>query len=597
MDSPLEAAADSSARSFSQVLFTDIPHSYRLSAPITCCYSLTAAFQPSTRDWVGIFKVGWSTTKDYHTFVWVETTVDAEQHSLTRQVVFKEYYLPKDEVEFYQFCYIDGAGQVRGASTPFCFRNPAEQIMENSPDEELLVITTQEQVEQSVREKAELQNKLDLMQAEHETVKSALQKEQQEAANLKEQNEQREKERSDLVKELDQVKQQNENLKSTLEQQQKENQNLKEEMLVQMTNQVEIQQHKTQSLSLDGAARTNEGKYDRAMMKINQLKEEREELRGKIDVQSEEISKLNAKLRGGERELFITKDRIQLLQVDLQSSEKEKDRLAAELQRLQSLTQNMDEVKRENQELCRRLSQQDTPQNAPEDELKVRCQTLSKQLQDAQWKLAAEKEESKNTKRRAEFLEKEMQEVKQQLNNLIPLYEQEQRKSSKFELQMTEMTEMMADKDIASDEKEQVIRLVKQEQEELERENQKLRGDIERLRRAYTDLRAGSGDSALVQPGRISPVGDASAAPDQQETPEQSEQLYEMMAGIAVQQQQEEEEEQVLVCRHCQESFPGITQSELEQHEQSHRVCPFCTMICDGMEQSVFEDHVYGHEL
>lgn len=55
--------------------------------------------------------------------------------------------------------------------------------------------------------------------------------------------------------------------------------------------------------------------------------------------------------------------------------------------------------------------------------------------------------------------------------------------------------------------------------------------------------------------------------------------------------------QQVLVCRHCQESFPGITQSELEQHEQSHRVCPFCTMICDGMEQSVFEDHVYGHEL
>lgn len=41
---------------FSQVVFTDIPHSYPPSTHITCCY--TAAFQPDPRDWVGIFKVG-----------------------------------------------------------------------------------------------------------------------------------------------------------------------------------------------------------------------------------------------------------------------------------------------------------------------------------------------------------------------------------------------------------------------------------------------------------------------------------------------------------------------------------------------------------
>ena len=60
-----------------------------------------------------------------------------------------------------------------------------------------------------------------------------------------------------------------------------------------------------------------------------------------------------------------------LWQVDLQSSEKEKERLAAELQRLKSLTHNMDEVKRENQELCKRLSQHETLQSAPNDDLKV----------------------------------------------------------------------------------------------------------------------------------------------------------------------------------------------------------------------------------
>lgn len=58
-------------------------------------------------------------------------------------------------------------------------------------------------------------------------------------------------------------------------------------------------------------------------------------------------------------------------QVDLQSGEKDKERLSAELQRLQSIGHNMDDVKRENQELCRRLSQQLTLQNCPDDDLRV----------------------------------------------------------------------------------------------------------------------------------------------------------------------------------------------------------------------------------
>lgn len=54
-----------------------------------------------------------------------------------------DYYLPKDEIEFYQFCYVDGVGQVRGASTPFCFRKTAEQNTEGCLDDNLLVVTTQ----------------------------------------------------------------------------------------------------------------------------------------------------------------------------------------------------------------------------------------------------------------------------------------------------------------------------------------------------------------------------------------------------------------------------------------------------------------------
>ncbi|XP_041818524.1 calcium-binding and coiled-coil domain-containing protein 2 isoform X2 [Chelmon rostratus] len=555
MESYTEAAAtDPAARTFSQVVFTNIPHSYPPSTPVTCCYTFLATFQPNSRDWVGIFKVGWSTTKDYHTFVWVDPCLDVEgQQSVTKQAVFRDYYLPKDEIEFYQFCYIDSAGQVRGASTPFCFRNPAEQSAESSPDDDLLVITTQDQVEQSVREKAELQKELDQIMEENETLKRALEKERQDAAGLK--NEQKEKENRQLVKELDQIKEQNDKLRGALQQQRKELDRL----------QTDVQE-----------------KYDRAVMKINQLKEEREELRRKVDAQSDEISTLNSKIRGAERELFKMKDTVQLLQVDLQSSEKEKERLSAEVQRLQSLTHNMDDMKRENQELCRMLSQQETPCSCSDDELEVQRQTLLLQLQDAQQELAAERQESRDTRTRAEFLDRELLQVREQLEKMIVSHEQEQRKSGKQELQLREAHEAIADKDGIIEDQEQMIVLMTHEKEELARENQTLISDIEGLRRVYADLRAAS-------PAGSPPAG---TAPSTHETPEQAKNLYETTGSAAG-----AEEEPSLVCRHCQEKFPLITQLELEQHEQSHRICPFCTMICDGMEQSVFEDHVYSHEL
>ncbi|XP_071319183.1 calcium-binding and coiled-coil domain-containing protein 2 isoform X2 [Trachinotus anak] len=596
MEKPPEAAADPSAPcTYSQVLFMDIPHSYPPSTPVTCRYSHTAAYQPNSRDWVGIFKVGWSTTKDYHTFVWAEPCQDVVgQGSVTMQAVFKEYYLPKDEIEFYQFCYVDSSGQVRGASTPFCFKAPEEQSMESSPEDDFLIITTQ--VEQSIREKAELQKELDQMRGENESLKKALQKERDEAAILKGQNEQKEKERSQVVRELDQVKEENGNLKSILQEQLREMDNLKEELLVQATKQLEIQQQSetekqrqlSESLSFEGASCQNEThaqeKYDRAVMKINQLKEERKELKERVDAQSEEISKLNSKLREGERELVKMNDSIQILEVDLKSSKKENEKLSADLQRLQGVAHSMDEVRRENQELRRSLSQQETPQDFPHDDLQVRCQTLASQLQDTQVKLAAEKEESRNAKRRAEYLEREATDIRKQLEEVCKKSDQEQQRSGKYEMQFREALEGISEKEGIIEEKEHMMRLVKRENEDLIRENETLRRDIEGLRRVCAD-------SPHMQPDTNSPAEDASLSQwPQQDTPDQSDDLYEPIE-IA------EQEEEALVCRHCQESFPGITRNELEQHEQSHRVCPFCTMICDNMEQSVFEDHVYSHEV
>ncbi|XP_026207198.1 calcium-binding and coiled-coil domain-containing protein 2 isoform X2 [Anabas testudineus] len=597
MERPTEAAAhDSSTRTFSQVVFTNIPHSYPPSTVVTCHYTLTAGYKPHPRDWVGIFKVGWSTTKDYHTFVWAEHNKDGQQ-PMTKVAVFKEYYLPKDEVEFYQFCYIDNSGQVRGASTPFSFKTPVEPNMESLPVDDVLYITTQEQVEQSARERAELQEVLDQIREENETLRRELQRQQQEATSLKEQKEQRDQEKVQLVKELDQIKEQNRNLTSRLQLQEQEIEHLKEELVVQQTKQLGIEQQiiteqkkLNEILSVEGASSKNEEKYDRALSKIKQLKQEQGELKGKVDAQSEEISQLNIKLRETERDLSITRDSIHLTQVDLQSSEKDKERLSAELQRLQTLTHNMNEVKRENQELCRRLSQQEMVQSSPDNDLQGRYQTVVSQLQDTQAKLVAEKEEGRNIKTRADFLDRELQAVKEQLDNIALALDQEKRNSSKTELLLLEAREAIQDKESIIEDKEHMIRLVTHEKEELTRENQALTNDIEGLRTLYSNFHD---DSQNRQPDAASAAGTTSTshAPEGQDTPEQTENLYETIDSLTV------GEEEILVCRHCHESFPGITQQELELHELSHRVCPFCTMICDNMEQSVFEDHVYSHEL
>nr|XP_005890418.1 PREDICTED: calcium-binding and coiled-coil domain-containing protein 2 isoform X3 [Bos mutus] len=134
---------------FSQVIFNSVEKFYIPGGDITCYYTLTQHFIPRRKDWIGIFRVGWKTTREYYTFMWVTLPVDLNSESAKQQEVqFKAYYLPKDD-EYYQFCYVDQDGVVRGASIPFQFRPENE--------EDILVVTTQEELEtlKSINKKLE----------------------------------------------------------------------------------------------------------------------------------------------------------------------------------------------------------------------------------------------------------------------------------------------------------------------------------------------------------------------------------------------------------------------------------------------------------
>nr|XP_046212323.1 calcium-binding and coiled-coil domain-containing protein 2-like isoform X6 [Oncorhynchus gorbuscha] len=627
---------------FSQVVFQEIPNSYVSNVALTCCYTLTAAIQPNPRDWVGIFKVGWSTTKDYHTFVWVEPSLDLiGLEPVRKQVLFTAYYLPKDDSAFYQFCYVDSNGQVRGASTPFCFKAPGEQSTDCSLENDLLVIITQEKVEQREREKEELVMELGQLKEQNETLRSALKEQQQEIDHLKlsneelyqadgntenarehedltqntklmddshrgqeEQVEKSEREKEELTMELGQLKEQNETLTCALKEQQQEIDHLKESKkeLVQLVSKLEKQQENTREhkelaqnfKSLDESQRGQESltticeKYEQALIKIKQLKKEGEELKGKIEVPSVEIAPLSPRLKESEQESHKLKDHIQLLQVDLQSSEKEKEKLSAALHRVCGVTHDLHDLKTGNKALRRSLSEQEQqPLQMVDSDWKEQYQALLGQLEEAQTLLHKELQASNNTRKRAEQAERELEELKECMESTAMTSDQTKQKSSKLEMQLSELNKII-------EEKENMAEIAKVEKEELSRENQDLKRDIERLCKEFDDVQA-----APVPMQHPNPYGSSTDPTPNKE--QQQEALADSLhswnpyetPGTAT----NLEEESSLECRHCHESFPGITQDELELHEHSHRVCPFCMLICDGMEQALYEDHVYSHEV
>ncbi|XP_066483003.1 calcium-binding and coiled-coil domain-containing protein 2 [Tiliqua scincoides] len=145
LDEPPTSAILLDSCHFSQVVFTDLEKFYVPGADITCHYSLSEHITPRTKDWVGIFRVGWKTTREYYTFMWAP--LPSSPDSSKQQVLFKAYYLPKDD-EYYQFCYVDQDGLVRGASVPFQFRAEAE--------DDMLVVTTQGEVEEIEQQNATL---------------------------------------------------------------------------------------------------------------------------------------------------------------------------------------------------------------------------------------------------------------------------------------------------------------------------------------------------------------------------------------------------------------------------------------------------------
>ncbi|XP_018431772.1 PREDICTED: tax1-binding protein 1 isoform X2 [Nanorana parkeri] len=301
---------------FAHVIFQNVAKSYLPSAPLECHYTLTQYIHPNPKDWVGIFKVGWSTARDYYTFLWSPMPEDYVP-DCTRDCVltFQGYYLPNDDGEFYQFCYVTHKGEIRGASTPFQFRSssPVDELltMEDEGHSDMLVVTTKAgllelKIEKTMKEKEELQKITAILEKETVQLRQQVENLESELSRERECSEQ-------LSSERDQMLQTTENLKSEGETEKKACQEMSAKIL----------QLEEDLLSVTQKAIEKETELDSLKDKLKKMKLEREQL--EFQVKNE-------------------KDEKELYKVHLKNTEIENTKLLTEVQTLKNLDANKENL-------------------------------------------------------------------------------------------------------------------------------------------------------------------------------------------------------------------------------------------------------------
>ncbi|XP_070174992.1 tax1-binding protein 1 homolog B-like isoform X2 [Littorina saxatilis] len=111
-------------KNFALVVFSQVPEFFPTDANVECHFTVTSGVEPSTWDWVGLYKVGWSNKNQQLCYEWAPAPGTKTNGEAKLRVVFPAKSLPKEEGEFYQFVYISNAQGTIGCSTPFQFRKP-----------------------------------------------------------------------------------------------------------------------------------------------------------------------------------------------------------------------------------------------------------------------------------------------------------------------------------------------------------------------------------------------------------------------------------------------------------------------------------------
>nr|XP_048296321.1 tax1-binding protein 1 isoform X1 [Myodes glareolus] len=301
---------------FAHVIFQNVAKSYLPNAHLECHYTLTPYIHPHPKDWVGIFKVGWSTARDYYTFLWSPMPEHYVEGSTVNCVLaFQGYYLPNDDGEFYQFCYVTHKGEIRGASTPFQFRaaSPVEELltMEDEGNSDMLVVTTKAgllelKIEKTMKEKEELVKLIAVLEKETAQLREQVGRMERELSHEKGRCEQLQAEQKDFLEVSQSLRMENEELMKRYSDVTSKAQQLEEDIV-----------------SVTHKAVEKETELDSLKDKLRKLQHEREQL---------------------ECQLKTEKDEKELYKVHLKNTEIENTKLMSEVQTLKNLDGNKESM-------------------------------------------------------------------------------------------------------------------------------------------------------------------------------------------------------------------------------------------------------------
>ncbi|XP_019905912.2 tax1-binding protein 1 homolog A isoform X2 [Esox lucius] len=357
---------------FAHVIFQNVGKSFLPQAALECRYTLTSYITPNPKDWVGIFKVGWSTARDYYTFLWSPMPENYQPGSTVHMaVVFQGYYVPKSDGEFYQFCYVTHTGDIRGASTPFLFRpaTPTEDcltVTEDDSNSDILVVTTKSSVLERVDEAQ--QECRELLKSMHQ---------------LQEEKQQLQEEHRRLHREREQERETCSLLRTHNQELLRSSQGLSEER-------EEVRR-----------------RLQEATDRVRQLEEDLLEVTQKgvhketeLDCLRDRLKKLRVEKDSLDTQLKNEKDERDLYKAHLRSTELENTKLSAELQMLKAVELNREVTIAQFQEELDRLRACVTQRDSLEKELhnqavdKAEMSRLREQLRQAEEQLQASRQQA-----------------------------------------------------------------------------------------------------------------------------------------------------------------------------------------------------------
>ncbi|XP_017548263.1 calcium-binding and coiled-coil domain-containing protein 1b [Pygocentrus nattereri] len=324
-----------------RVKFRNVDQTYFPQTRVECRYTISGHHKWSSRDWIGLFKAGWASMKDYYTFAWALApegyTVGTEVNC---SVLFQPSYLPSPGGTAFQFVYIDESGEICAVSPQFtfCAPRPLDELVtleeerngaEENEGEDLLLVVPKAQI---------LQSHLDACQQELKQLQKKLDAATEEAKKQRERNE---TSKMDFEKERAEMKSEIEELRDSLR--------CSVEKIQQMEEKQKDMLKSSESISAEVSVLLAEGTENQQRIKeleedLLNLTQQKQETDAELDRMKERVKKMTTQRKDEEderrnlqTESVQAHEELRVLQERLEASERSTEALRRDLSELGAL--------------------------------------------------------------------------------------------------------------------------------------------------------------------------------------------------------------------------------------------------------------------